>query len=91
MARKTLRPASRVKFSASQSITPVRSRAALSTNIAPIVIGAELLKRFSILSEGRTPVTKTAASAPSAMRSGDPHSRMKATKTPSVRSITKII
>ena len=78
----------RVKMRARESITPVRSRPALSTNMQLITIGALLLKTLSVSSAVSTPETSSTPIALSATRSGESHSRRNAVKTATTRQKT---
>ena len=89
-ARNSLAPARRKKIRARASIAPVRSSAALRTNMQPIVIGALLLKTLSVSSALRVPLSKSTPSALKATRSGESHSRTKARKTPATRAKTRM-
>ena len=81
--REMLRPAA--------SITPVRSSAADRTNIAAIVIGAELEKTASVSRTSRIPDASKAAMARRAITSGGSRSRTNARNTATTRTRTMVI
>lgn len=89
-ARTSLVPAIRKKIRASASIAPVRSKAALRTNMQPIVIGALLLKTLSASSAWIVPVMSRMPRALSATTSGASHSRRKAMKAKTTSAKTMI-
>ncbi len=86
MASLGLRSVRRMMIPEISSSAPVRSKAPLSTNIAPMVIGALLLKAETISSGGRNPSTIIRIAPATATVTGGRRSRAKATNRASSKA-----